>query len=548
MSHLLDHGLSPAEIARTTAIQGCFGVSSLAGAKSHRDLLVMVGDTTVSAQRRAGFLFFILGGAYPTIEQLTAIGSFIEQGSYGLAFRECTRQRRWFNRSVLPLVLDTDIVDVTRYSAQPRPSGIPRVVRNLAFSPSFADTTVGVWEDGVLGVGQRVPGGGRIALSRRHWRRPHRNKGILFRLYWALWTLAGFRTGGLRLLQLFGNTLMPLATRLIRHRQRPRYTILLVGGKYFLPEVPDAEVSRRLEAWKQVVPELKLNIIVHDLLPLTHPEYFSKTANREHLFLTRLLAKSERLFVGTPVLAKQLRIALKLFDQEARPEIVGAPLPISSPNAPELIGDETNDKPYFLFFGGFEPRKGLDSLVGMIESTAPNSVGFRIIVLGPPMPNQPRESWETARRALNRQDVFTLAGSVGDEQLGRLIAGAVATLYLSHAEGYGLPVLESIAHGTPVICRPGETNEYFATRYGGIWPQFINIPADMLPVFQSVADSPSAYAALGVTAPEVSKVPISIERWARMLRGNATVGVRDHREKAGTAGNSTGALAESVLG
>lgn len=518
MSHQLDRALSPAEIARTTALQGCFGVSSLAGVKTRRDLLVMAGDSTVSPQRRAGFLFFILCGSYPTIEQLTSIAALIEQGSCGFALQECVRQRRFFNRSVRPLVVDSEIVDVTRYAAQPRPSGIPRVVRNLTFSHAFDNTTVGVWEDGVLGLGQRGSRG-RITLSRRHWRRPHRNKRVLFRLYWALWTLAGLNTAGLRLLQFLARTLIPLATHLLHRRQRPRYIILLSGGRYWLPEVPDAEVSQRLEAWKQVVPELRLNVIVHDLLPITHPQYFSETSNREHLFLTRLLAKSESLFVGTPVLAKQLRIAIKLFDSAARPSIVTVPLPIWAPSRPVPMNEDISDKPYFVFFGGFEPRKGLDSLVGIVESTKPNSLGFRIIVLGPPMPNHPRESWETVRRALHRQDVFTLAGSVDEERLAQLIAGAASTLYLSHAEGYGLPVLESIALGTPVICRPSETNEYFAQRYGGIWPKFTNTPTEMLAMLQAVADSASACVVLGVTAPNMSKVPTSIERWARILKG-----------------------------
>lgn len=512
--------LSAAENARATALRGSFGVHGLAGATNRRDLLVMLDDATISPQRRAGFLFFILAGSYPTIEQFTAISALVEQGSHDLAMRECLRQRSPLNRSVLPLVLDSDVVDVTRYSAQPRPSGIPRVVRNLTFSPAFDDTTVAVWEDGVLGVAQRGPQG-RIVLSRRHWRRPHRNKGLLFRIYWALWHVAGFRSGGLWLLQVVGTTLMPLATRLIRHRQRPRYTILLTGGRYFLPEVPDAEISRRLEAWKHVVPEIQLNVIVHDLLPITHPEYFSETSNREHLFLTRLLSKSERLFVGTPVLAKELRIALKLFDQANRPDIVTAPLPVSPPAPIEPAPEEEPDTPYFVFFGGFEPRKGLDALVGMVESTAHDSLGFRIIVLGSPMPEQPYSSWETARRSLARQDVFTLVGSVGEERLAQLIAGAVATLYLSHAEGYGLPILESVALGAPVICRPSETNEFFAARYGGIWPHFTNSPTEMLPVLQGVADSPSCWGSLGVDPAEPSKVPTSIDRWARILRGNA---------------------------
>ena len=50
------------------------------------------------------------------------------------------------------------------------------------------------------------------------------------------------------------------------------------------------------------------------------------------------------------------------------------------------------------------------------------------------------------------QDDIIFTGYVPDSDLGPLVSGALETVYLSYYEGFGLPVLESMASGTPVIC------------------------------------------------------------------------------------------------
>ena len=60
----------------------------------------------------------------------------------------------------------------------------------------------------------------------------------------------------------------------------------------------------------------------------------------------------------------------------------------------------------------------------------------------------------TERRAAQAADGLHLAGAVGDDELARLLSGALAFVYPTAYEGFGLPAAEAAATGTPVVCTP----------------------------------------------------------------------------------------------
>ncbi len=105
---------------------------------------------------------------------------------------------------------------------------------------------------------------------------------------------------------------------------------------------------------------------------------------------------------------------------------------------------------YFLCVGTLEPRKNL-SLALRAHALLPEAVRERFPLLIVGMAGWQREQLShELRRALASGNVCLL-GYLPDEQVAQLLAGARALIFPSLYEGFGLPVLEAMASGTPVV-------------------------------------------------------------------------------------------------
>ena len=111
--------------------------------------------------------------------------------------------------------------------------------------------------------------------------------------------------------------------------------------------------------------------------------------------------------------------------------------------------DERDEGDYLLYAGTFEPRKGIGDLLDAWRSLpAPRP---RLVLCGDP-------GWRTN---VDPREGIEITGYVTRERLRELFRGALAFVYPSRYEGFGLPPLEAMACGAPVI----------ATRTGAI-PDF----------------------------------------------------------------------------
>ncbi|RFP63492.1 glycosyltransferase family 1 protein [Hymenobacter lapidiphilus] len=106
--------------------------------------------------------------------------------------------------------------------------------------------------------------------------------------------------------------------------------------------------------------------------------------------------------------------------------------------------------PYYLFVGALQPRKNLQHLLRAFEAfkTATGSAA-RLLVVG-------RTAWKAGPifevyQGLRHRAAVHLTGRVTDEELVQLYAAARATCYVPYFEGFGIPVIEAQACGSPVI-------------------------------------------------------------------------------------------------
>jgi glycosyltransferase involved in cell wall biosynthesis len=94
---------------------------------------------------------------------------------------------------------------------------------------------------------------------------------------------------------------------------------------------------------------------------------------------------------------------------------------------------------YFLFVGTGDPRKNLSTVERALQLSG---INIPLVVAG-------WSGWDKEQAGRNRARFL---GYVDDEDLARLYSGAVALLYPSTYEGFGLPILEAMACGCPIIC------------------------------------------------------------------------------------------------
>jgi alpha-1,3-rhamnosyl/mannosyltransferase len=105
---------------------------------------------------------------------------------------------------------------------------------------------------------------------------------------------------------------------------------------------------------------------------------------------------------------------------------------------------------YFLCVGTLEPRKNL-RLALRAHALLPEAVRQRFPLLIVGMAGWQREQFSAELRQALASGHVCLLGYLPDEHLAQLLAGARALIFPSLYEGFGLPVLEAMASGTPVV-------------------------------------------------------------------------------------------------
>jgi len=132
------------------------------------------------------------------------------------------------------------------------------------------------------------------------------------------------------------------------------------------------------------------------------------------------------------------------------PDVVEVMLPVTVPPAPEGYRRAAPARPQVLSVGRLEPHKNHGALLFAAERLWREGVEFDLHLVGGP-------GWDTTSveaqldRLREEGRPVRWSRSVGDEELWTLVRDASFTVFISLHEGFGLPVAESLACGTPVL-------------------------------------------------------------------------------------------------
>jgi len=116
----------------------------------------------------------------------------------------------------------------------------------------------------------------------------------------------------------------------------------------------------------------------------------------------------------------------------------------------ETIQKTTGGTPYFVCIGAIHPRKNIITLLKAFDNYSLKQKNpFKLVIIG-------RKGWknnelENVYRQMKSKDDVIFTGKLNDNNLIHILASAKAAIYPSIFEGFGLPVLEAMACGVPVI-------------------------------------------------------------------------------------------------
>jgi glycosyltransferase involved in cell wall biosynthesis len=209
----------------------------------------------------------------------------------------------------------------------------------------------------------------------------------------------------------------------------------------------------RIVSWLQHRPDVKSVFMLHDVIPLEHPELVSAKASRRHeVIVDRTASLASGLIVSTAAAREAILKALRSRGRASIP-VVTVPLPVAPVFLEKAEPDlDLRGHDYFVACGAIEPRKNHLLLLNiwreLVEQRGERAP--RLVVVGSYGANAgPVLRALEQCRLLQRQVI--LAHGLSSPALRQLVAHARALLMPSFAEGFGLPVIEALTVGTPVI-------------------------------------------------------------------------------------------------
>lgn len=195
-------------------------------------------------------------------------------------------------------------------------------------------------------------------------------------------------------------------------------------------------------------------ITVHDLAFVDVPQYFSRSFTLLYRTIVRFAAHSARHLVAVSEFSRQ-----RIIDEyRVSPDRVSRIYPgVSAAYYPRSATEQAairqqfgiGDAPYLVAMALSDPRKNLPVIIEAWRSLGPARQGARLVLYG--RGANPKAFAQSSSDTGLPSDDIVAVGALSDDQAAALISGANGFVFPSLYEGFGLPIVEASACGTPVL-------------------------------------------------------------------------------------------------
>jgi glycosyltransferase involved in cell wall biosynthesis len=190
----------------------------------------------------------------------------------------------------------------------------------------------------------------------------------------------------------------------------------------------------------------RLVVVVHDLIPLRMPKAYLLPDlfwSAKYLLSTAIAAlRSDWVITNSRATAADVRRLWRR--RQLRVVYPGA---LRDPSVGSAVNGAGDAGGYFLYAGGAGPRKNVRRLLEAMAALRLDGDDRKLVISG-----SSGKLIESEVEQMGLGDVVKFTGSVKSEALVELVRRSDAVVHPSQMEGFGLPIVDALANGVPVVC------------------------------------------------------------------------------------------------
>jgi len=427
---------------------------------------VRVLEKIYHSQNGSYFTWLAITGCYPSRMQIQKFHLNLQSMGFNTAVQILVLERlkeldlaKLLMGTTFITVPEENLVDITHTYSAPYITGIQRVVRNLTDAKSNVRTFIWIGSTGVI----KLKNFEEIADSTGNTKL---NKDWRIRLVLKLHKYApAFDRNAIG--KLMKGILLPVARMVKRYliltqaKQELNFSLsgdltnlLLIGKKVTLPEIP-SELTQ-ISNYEAILEysNIKFQIVLYDFIPFFHA-WTVHPGNRGHYnSYVRLVFLAHRIVSISKLVNDQAQLIARAFRLEREEwrtrdqKFDYLPLPTGLQRAEK--GEFEKEANLIVMLGSIEPRKNHLLFLSALEILASQDVYPKARILG-------TAGWENDHVLFRINELkakgidLRVESNLKDEELREIMARSQVVLQLSEAEGFGLPIVESLALGTRVI-------------------------------------------------------------------------------------------------